>query len=215
MVPAPPLGWTSIRPCPPRGACLEREAPDARCRTSCSIVRLASDGTLELEGGVAVYEGVGRLDDGLDVGDSYNYAPPPDDVQCTSRMMCTSTSSPGARCAGSSSSFAPTVGKEGSVEVAMHVELRAGEPFCRLRVSFDNPCRNHRLRFQIPLPERTEASAAEGCSRLSSAASRQRAGTARFRCRPSPRGALSTRAESRCCSTMSWSTKSSRDASSP
>jgi mannosylglycerate hydrolase len=44
----------------------------------------------------------------------------------------------------------------------MRVEVRPGEPFCRVRISFDNPCRDHRLRFYIPLPEAASASHAEG-----------------------------------------------------
>jgi alpha-mannosidase len=48
------------------------------------------------------------------------------------------------------------------IEVATTVELRAGEPFCRVQVSFDNPCEDHRLRFHIPLPQATETSFAEG-----------------------------------------------------
>jgi alpha-mannosidase len=42
------------------------------------------------------------------------------------------------------------------------VELRAGEPFVRLRVSFDNPCRDHRLRLHVPLARPAASSYAEG-----------------------------------------------------
>jgi mannosylglycerate hydrolase len=48
------------------------------------------------------------------------------------------------------------------VDVETIAELRAGEPFCRLRVSFENPCDDHRLRFHIPLPREARSSAAEG-----------------------------------------------------
>src|SRR5215218_8746543 len=42
-------------------------------------VDVAGDGTLRVEAGGAVLEGVGRLVDGGDAGDLYNYAPPEDD----------------------------------------------------------------------------------------------------------------------------------------
>ncbi|HEU6446752.1 MAG TPA: hypothetical protein VFL61_16995, partial [Gaiellaceae bacterium] len=48
------------------------------------------------------------------------------------------------------------------VDVETTVELRAGEPFCRARVSFENPLSDHRLRFHVPLPRDARFSAAEG-----------------------------------------------------
>ena len=44
----------------------------------------------------------------------------------------------------------------------MHLELRAGEPFVRVKVDFENPSRDHRVRFHIPVPEPVDGSAAEG-----------------------------------------------------
>ncbi len=46
--------------------------------------------------------------------------------------------------------------------VRMTVELRAGEPFVRLRLDFDNASRDHRVRFHVPLPGRTDRSWTEG-----------------------------------------------------
>jgi mannosylglycerate hydrolase len=51
---------------------------------------------------------------------------------------------------------------EALVEVTTRVEVRPGEPFVRLQISFDNPRPDHRLRFHIPLAERTDVSHAEG-----------------------------------------------------
>jgi mannosylglycerate hydrolase len=48
------------------------------------------------------------------------------------------------------------------VRTLTRVELRAGEPFVRLRVSFDNPCRDHRLRLHVPLARPAASSFAEG-----------------------------------------------------
>ncbi len=46
--------------------------------------------------------------------------------------------------------------------VAMSVELRAGEPFVRVVLDFDNQADDHRLRFHIPLARTADHSAAEG-----------------------------------------------------
>jgi alpha-mannosidase len=46
--------------------------------------------------------------------------------------------------------------------VVTEVELRAGEPFVRLAVSFDNRSEDHRVRFVVPLPRRSAVSHAEG-----------------------------------------------------
>jgi mannosylglycerate hydrolase len=48
------------------------------------------------------------------------------------------------------------------VEVLTSVELCAGEPFYRLRFSWDNRLSDHRVRFHLPLPKRAEHSLAEG-----------------------------------------------------
>ena len=44
----------------------------------------------------------------------------------------------------------------------MRVELRAGEPYVRLHVEFDNRCADHRVRLHVPLPQRSALSHAEG-----------------------------------------------------
>jgi len=51
---------------------------------------------------------------------------------------------------------------EVAAEVETMIEVRAGEPFCRVRVSFENPIGDHRLRFHVPLPREARSSAAEG-----------------------------------------------------
>jgi mannosylglycerate hydrolase len=48
------------------------------------------------------------------------------------------------------------------VEVDMRVELRAGEPFARIHVSFDNPAEDQRVRIHVPLPQSAQHSYAEG-----------------------------------------------------
>ena len=44
----------------------------------------------------------------------------------------------------------------------MLLELRAGEPFVRVRLAFENPSTDHRLRFHVPLAAAASGSAAEG-----------------------------------------------------
>jgi mannosylglycerate hydrolase len=99
---------------------------------------------------------------GGDVGDSYNYAPPADDMLVDEpevvRVDIVSTDQVRGEL-----DVVRTYRWQGEpVEVTTRIELRAGEPFCRVRVSFENRRLNHRLRFHIPLPERAETSAAEG-----------------------------------------------------
>jgi mannosylglycerate hydrolase len=157
-VPAPPLGWTAVRPVEGRGEVGHPVETEAR-ELSNGLLRIvvADDGTLELDG----LHGVGRLVDGGDVGDSYNYAPPdpdrlveePDDV----RVELTATGPVRGEL-----SVVRSYRWAAPVDVTTSVELRAGEPFCRLRVSFDNPCGDHRLRFHIPLAEPARSSFAEG-----------------------------------------------------
>jgi alpha-mannosidase len=48
------------------------------------------------------------------------------------------------------------------VEITTRLELRAGEPFVRVAIRFDNPSRDHRVRYHVPLPALTDTSAAEG-----------------------------------------------------
>ncbi len=162
-VPVPPLGCATVRAVPAgdtapvvAGAVVagprSLESPLLR-------VDVADDGTLVLRAadGTAV-SGVGRLVDGGDVGDLYNYGPPPDD-----RLVDTpSDLSVRALSAG------PLVG---SVEVLRAypwgvvrtvVELWAGEGFCRLEVSFDNRHPDHRVRLHVPLARPATHSHAEG-----------------------------------------------------
>jgi alpha-mannosidase len=162
QVTAPPLGWTSV-------SAREEGFVDNPVQVSATglvndllRVEVAQDGTLELRGCGRELHGVGRLVDGGDVGDSYNYAPPADDMLVDEpeevRVDIASTDQVRGEL-----DVVRTYRWQGEpVEVTTRIELRAGEPFCRVRVSFKNPRLNHRLRFHIPLPERAETSAAEG-----------------------------------------------------
>ena len=49
-----------------------------------------------------------------------------------------------------------------ATDVTTRLELRAGEPFVRVTIEFENRSRDHRLRWHVPLPARRPTSAAEG-----------------------------------------------------
>ncbi|MGK5554224.1 alpha-mannosidase [Actinomadura kijaniata] len=139
-------------------------------------VEVRDDGTLTLrtpDGRTA--EGLARLVDGGDLGDTYNYAPPardllvdvPEavrvepvwagplvaafDVVRTYRWPA----------AGDTARDARSEATERTA-VVTRVELRSGEPFLRLGIAFDNRCADHRVRLHLPLPRRAGSSFAEG-----------------------------------------------------
>ncbi|MEV7992067.1 alpha-mannosidase [Streptomyces sp. NPDC086077] len=139
-------------------------------------VAVAADGTLDVTGvDGAALSGVGRLVDGGDRGDSYNYAPPARDVLVSepahvtvellesgplrSRLRVTRVYDwPVALSSDRDLRSDRTV----PTPVEMLVEVRAGEPFVRITTSFLNQCADHRLRFHVPLPEPVDTSASAG-----------------------------------------------------
>lgn len=139
-------------------------------------VEVAADGTLDVTGADGtVLRGVGRLVDGGDRGDSYNYAPPARDVLVSvpaevatelledgplrSRIRVTRVYEwPVALSSERDLRAARTV----PTPVETLVELRTGEPFVRVSTSFLNQSADHRLRFHVPLPEPVEVSASAG-----------------------------------------------------
>ncbi|WTF80713.1 alpha-mannosidase [Streptomyces sp. NBC_01594] len=139
-------------------------------------VVVADDGTLVVTGADGtVLSGVGRLVDGGDRGDSYNYAPPARDMlvseptQVTvelvengplrSRLRVTRVYEwPDSLAADRDMRGKTTV----PTPVEMLVELRTGEPFVRISTAFLNRSADHRLRFHVPLPRPVTASASAG-----------------------------------------------------
>lgn len=127
-----------------------------------------SDGTFALDG----HGGLGRLVDGGDCGDTYNWCPPADDTvvdrpdQVTvdtleagplrARLAVTARSRWPAACEG----LARRIG-EVAHEVRTVLELRAGERAVRVAVTVDNRSRDHRLRAHFPLPRPATSSRAE------------------------------------------------------
>jgi mannosylglycerate hydrolase len=179
QVTLPPLGWSAARPT--AGATEPADAvradDDGRgLRTERLAVRVEADGALTIESadGTRV-EGAGRLVDAGDVGDSYNYAPPASDrtvetpikveVACTERgplrgriLIMRRYDWPVGASADGSARSSETV----ATDVITEVELRAGEPFVRIGLAFENRSDDHRLRWHVPLPRSVEVSHAFG-----------------------------------------------------
>ena len=178
-VPAPALGWTAVRPVEGQGDlddAVRVEADGRGLGNGALRVRVADDGTLRLEtiDGI-ITEGVGRIVDGGDAGDSYNYGPPPGDrlvdVPSDVAVRVVADGPLRASLAVERAYEWPTGLAHSSSErsadsfptlVTMHVELRAGEPFARIAVSFENRSVDHRVRFHVPTPVTAEVSHAEG-----------------------------------------------------
>ncbi len=178
-VPVPPLGWTAVRPV--EGATPVEDgvtvARDGRTMSNgLLMVSVDDDGTLRLETSNGVTTaGVGRIVDGGEYGDSYNYGPPTEDrlvdgpastdvradlpgpVRGRLRITRTYDWPLGVRADGSARSD-ETV----RTEVVTEVELRAGEPFARIAISFDNRSDDHRVRVHVPLPRAADHASAEG-----------------------------------------------------
>ncbi|HTE69816.1 MAG TPA: alpha-mannosidase [Actinomycetes bacterium] len=188
-VPVPALGWTASAARPGRGALpapvAGRRGKDAppdpvvagpgRLDNGLISVEVAADGTLSLSAGEIVLRGVGRLADGGDAGDLYNYAPPDDDLLVSEPdrvEMADLTAGPVSGRLAIERTYSWPLGLDAAgtarsadratVRTVTHVELRAGEPFVRLRVMVDNPCRDHRLRLHVPLATPAASSSAEG-----------------------------------------------------
>ena len=136
------------------------------------LVRVAvdrEDGTFALDG----VAGYGRLVDGGDLGDSYNYSPPQQDSSVEvpevvavrvdeqgpvrGRVRITATYVWPDHVDGSSQA---RVG-EHRVDVNTDVELRADDGVVRVTTTFVNPSADHRLRVHLPLPEPARHSHAE------------------------------------------------------
>ena len=182
-VPVPALGWSAIRAVEGIAAASPADDTQPVLVTDRSIgngsvsVTVGDDGTLTLTGGGVTLAGVGRIVDGGDYGDSYNYAPPSVD-RLVDRPMAVATrvleAGPirgrleierhyhwpsGVTPGGATRTSADT---DIATSVTTILELHQGEPFLRVQVGFQNRSRDHRVRWHIPLPGRTETSAGEG-----------------------------------------------------
>jgi hypothetical protein len=136
---APPLGWTSVR-----------------------AVR-GSDPPFEtapiLDTDVAALTRIVR---GKDVGDSYNYAPPEDDLLIDEPVEQRLEILDGGPLRRVEILHRTYVWDGRRVETQTRAEQRANERFVRFRIDFDNPCDDQRVRVHMPLREPADRSFAEG-----------------------------------------------------
>ncbi len=124
-----------------------------------------------------VIAGLGRIVEGGDGGDTYNYSPPASDQIVDSpisvRVRVEETGPVFARCIIEADYLWPTnaIGDERScgersTSLAQHtvvttLELRVGEQFVRVTHDIDNRARDHRVRAHFPLPKRVSGSSAD------------------------------------------------------
>ncbi|HSZ37102.1 MAG TPA: hypothetical protein VK773_08430 [Acidimicrobiales bacterium] len=169
----PGFGWAAFAPAPLAHPVEVTETADGGpIELANGLVRVELDpstGTFALDG----VAGYGRLVDGGDLGDSYNYSPPgQDSFVDTPRSVSVQVSERGPvrTRARISASYAWPDHVDGSsqarvgeqvVEVETDVEVRADESTVRVATSFVNPSADHRLRVHLPLPEPATESHAE------------------------------------------------------
>jgi mannosylglycerate hydrolase len=128
-----------------------------------------ADGTFSLNG----VAGYGRLVDGGDHGDTYNYSPPRTDSLIDSPdsvAVAIGDGGPVRATATITATFTwpdrvdgATKARIGThqVSVLTTLELRADESAVRVHTRFDNPSRDHRVRAHFPLPQPATTSLAE------------------------------------------------------
>jgi alpha-mannosidase len=168
----PGLGWRSWASADaPASAPVELTGGDDRATLANGLVTVEvdpDDGTFAVDG----TPGFGRLVDGGDVGDTYNWCPPAEDLvvdtpetvevavlergPVRARVVIASTYRWPAERAG----LDRRVGEERN-RVVTTVELRAGERAVRVETLVQNRGRDHRLRVHVPLPSPATTSRAE------------------------------------------------------
>ncbi|HTZ10544.1 MAG TPA: hypothetical protein VMB72_15830 [Acidimicrobiales bacterium] len=168
----PAFGWIPFAPVvPAHPAGVEEPSPGAVVLAN-GLVTVAvdpADGTFALNG----VPGYGRLVDGGDFGDSYNYSPPAGDRLVDSPDAVTVAvveRGPVRAVARVTATYTwpdhvdeVTRARGGSVTatVTTDLELRADEALVRVTTRFVNPASDHRLRVHLPLPEPADGSEAE------------------------------------------------------
>jgi hypothetical protein len=164
-------GWRPFEPAG-LGHPVEVREEDGAPTLANGLVRVAldpGDGTFALDG----VAGYGRLVDGGDLGDSYNYSPPghdsfvdtPEsvDVRIVERGPVRARAHVVATYVWPDHVDGASQSRVGShrVEVETDIELRTDDPVVRVATTFVNPSGDHRLRVHLPLPEPAAESHAE------------------------------------------------------
>ncbi|HWN31806.1 MAG TPA: hypothetical protein VNP03_03640, partial [Pseudonocardia sp.] len=188
LVDVPALGWSAVRAVPGEAAGNDAghdagHPLDGPVRSDGTVldnglltVSVRPDGALRLVAADGtVLDGVGRIVDGGDRGDSYNYGPPSVDTVIDTPISVTVRpllAGPLRAAVAIRREYAWPAAMDWdadrraehtqAAEVAMRVELRAGEPFVRLELAIDNHSADHRVRLHVPLARPADRSHAEG-----------------------------------------------------
>lgn len=152
----PGFGWSTWMPTPPT---CEPVAVDGRGMRN-GLVQVEvdpADGTFSVDG----LRGFDQLVDGLDVGDTYNWCPPDEDVVVDTPLAVEVAVVEDGPMRGRLSVRRTYEWQGTPMSVITVLELHAGERLVRVRMSFVNPVAGHRLRAQFPLPRRATSSFAE------------------------------------------------------
>jgi mannosylglycerate hydrolase len=159
----PGLGWAIYgrRPLPTRSRRVRAEGGSVVLTNGLVTVEVSgADGTFSIDG----HGGLGRLVDGGDLGDSYNYSPPRDDSLVeVPESVRVEVADEGPVRAGAlvtsqyrwperADSASSSRRGDQPVTVTTKLELHADETSVRVTTSFVNPSRDHRLRVHFPLP---------------------------------------------------------------
>lgn len=123
---------------------------------------------------VAGTEGFGLLVEGGDAGDTYNYSPPAADVEVRDPVAVRTRIVEEGPVRGRLEwvrtyrwpAWSDAAGRHGEreVEVTTVVEICAGDPLIRFTTSFENPCRDHRVRVWFPVPGGPVRTSAAECA---------------------------------------------------
>ncbi|MGA2530515.1 MAG: alpha-mannosidase [Acidimicrobiales bacterium] len=167
----PGYGWKAWQPGPlsdPVTASAEADGTVLLANSRVTVA-LSADSTFSING----LTGFNRLVDSGDFGDTYNYSPPEHDlVADTAEQVSLSLLETGPvratarvertyRWPERIDERRRARAGEREVTISSLIELRAGEQLVRVTTSFDNTCRDHRLRAWFPLAEPTDHSRAE------------------------------------------------------
>jgi hypothetical protein len=159
----PGLGWATYGPARLANPVNARPDADGSVVLSNGLVTVivsGTDGTFSIDG----HGGLGRLVDGGDLGDSYNYSPPRDDSTVeVPESVLVEVAEEGPVRAGAlitsvyhwpeeAESASSSRRGDQRVTVSTKLELHADETSVRVTTSFVNPSRDHRLRVHFPLP---------------------------------------------------------------
>ena len=168
----PGYGWKAWRPSELKDPVAASTEADGRVVLANSLVSVEMsplEGTFSIDG----LPGFNRLVEGGDFGDTYNYSPPEHDLVTDKPervVLSVEEHGPVRAVAMVERTYRwperieeaeRARAGEREVVVSSRVEVRAGEQLVRVTTSFDNECRDHRLRAWFPLPQPAATSRAE------------------------------------------------------